>query len=499
VEVGHRSGNLAGLVTAAAQATPQRPALLAGPIRWTYAEFDGRVQTVAAALRAADLRLGDRVALLTTDAPAFVCCYLGALRAGLVAVPLDHTAAGPEVAASLVETGARLLIVDPGTLDAGRAGAAAGNARLAVIGDPGTDGLDALLAGGRPEPLDPPGPGGEATAVLLQTAGTAGRPKRAMLSHRALLANLDQCAALDPAPVTAADTVLLALPLFHVFGLNAVLGQALHAGATVVVATDPDPAATLTLVANERVTSVAGTPSMFAAWAALPNAAAALAGVRVLVSGSAPMRSEAAEAFRAATGKPVWQGYGLTEAAPVVSASMRSIPGSVGAPLPGIEIKLLDPAGAPVADGDPGELCIRGANLFSGYWPDGHDGPGPDGWFATGDVGWADAAGNLFMVSTRSDVIVVSGFTVYPGEVEDVVAAMPGVREAAVVAVPDEGTGQAVKVFVVGEVALDIDAVQQWCAARLGRFKVPRQVEFVTELPRSVAGKIARGRLRDAP
>src|SRR5262249_37243549 len=151
--------------------------------------------------------------------------------------------------------------------------------------------------------------------------------KRAMLSHRALLANLDQCAALDPAPVTSADTVLLALPLFHVFGLNAVLGQALHAGATVVVATEPDPAAVLSLVARERVTSAAGTPAMFAAWAALPNAAEALAGVRVLVSGSAPMRPEAAEAFRAATGKPVWQGYGLTEAAPVVSASMRSIPG----------------------------------------------------------------------------------------------------------------------------------------------------------------------------
>jgi long-chain acyl-CoA synthetase len=497
VEVGHRSANLTGLVSAAARATPQRPALLAGPIRWTHAEFDALIDTAAAGLRAADLRIGDRVALLTTDAPAFIRSYLGALRAGLVAVPLDHTAAGPEVAASLVETGARLLIVDPGTLEAGRAGAAEARTRVAVAGDPGPDGLDALLVAGRPGPLDPPGPGGEAVAVLLQTAGTGGRPKRAMLSHRALLANLDQCAALDPAPVTPADTVLLALPLFHVFGLNAVLGQALHAGATVVVATDPDPAATLKLVARERVTSVAGTPAMFSAWAALPDVAAALAGVRVLVSGSAPMRTEAAEAFRAATGKPVWQGYGLTEAAPVVSASMRSITGSVRAPLPGIQIKLLDPAGAPVADGDPGELWIRGANLFSGYWPDGNGGPGPDGWFATGDVGWADPTGNLFMVSTRSDVIVVSGFSVYPGEVEDVVTAMPGVREAAVVAVPDEATGQAVKVFVVGDAAVDVDAVREWCAARLGRFKVPRQVEFVAELPRSVAGKIARGRLRD--
>ena len=214
-------------------------------------------------------------------------------------------------------------------------------------------------------------------AVLLATAGTGGPHKRAMLSHRALVANLVQCAQLNPPPVTATDTVLLALPLFHIFGLNAVFGPALLVGATVVVATDLDPAATLSVVAESGVTSVAGTPTMFNAWAALPQAREALAGVRVLVSGSTPLRPADAEAFRAATGHTVWQGYGLTEAAPVVSASTRARPGSVGAPLPGVEIRVLDAEGKPAAEGDPGELWIRGQNLFSGYWPDGARRPGP--------------------------------------------------------------------------------------------------------------------------
>jgi long-chain acyl-CoA synthetase len=160
-------------------------------------------------------------------------------------------------------------------------------------------------------------------------------------------------------------------------------------------------------------------------------------------------------------------------------------------------VRLLD-GGAEVDEGDLGELWVRGDNLFSGYWPDGHGGPGPDGWFPTGDLGWADGAGDLFMVSTRSDVIVVSGFTVYPGEVEDVLSTHPEVRESAVVAVPDDATGSAVKALIVREAGADLDpdAVRAWCAARLGRFKVPRQVEFVDELPRSAAGALARGRLR---
>jgi long-chain acyl-CoA synthetase len=506
--------NLADLLPAAASRAPDRTAIAAGATRLTWADLDNRVDDLARALVARDLRPTDRVALVAAGAIEFVTAYLAALRAGLIVVPVDHTAAAAEITVTLRRTTARLLIADGRT--AGTAIAAA-----AALSGPGM-GADVLVLesdrrvqsapapdGTAPDGTAPDGPapdgpvrvdyGGEGIAVLLETAGTGGRPKRAMLSHRALLANLEQCAALDPPPVTAADTVLLALPLFHAYGLNAVLGHALYAGAALVVAHDLGPAQTLDLIAAEGVTSIAGTPAMFAGWAAHPGARAALAGVRVLVSGSAPLPPAAGEAFLAATGKTLWQGYGLTEGAPVVSASMRAKPGSVGRPLTAVATRLLDTAGRPVAEGDPGELWIRGDNLFSGYWPDGSGGPGRDGWYATGDVAWADADGDLFMVSQRPDVIVVSGFPVYPREVEEVVCAHPEVAQAAVVGAADPAAGQVVKLFVVAVAGASVDAetIQAWCAERLGRFKIPRHVEFVTDLPRSSGGRLARGRLRE--
>lgn len=484
--------NVADLLRAAAATRPDHPALVGPAGTRTWVQLDAEVDGLVGRLRAADLRLGDRVALLFADAAAFVPAYLAVLRAGLVAVPVDHHGPAPEVGRALIETGARVLLVDDRCADAAEAGAALSAAA-------GVPAAVVRVAAVDPSPTAESAAGGASIAVLLETAGTGGRPKRAMLSHRALLANVAQCAALDPAPVGPDDVVLLALPLSGVFGLNAVLGQALNAGATLALAADPDPAATLALIATAGVTSIAATPAMFAAWAARPEAREALAGVRVLISGSAPLRAEAAAAFAAVTGKTLGQGYGLTEAAGVVAAAPAGRKaGTVGGALPGIDVRLLDLAGNPAAEGDPGELWLRGENLFAGYWPDGHGAPGSDGWFATGDLGWTDAAGDLFMVSTRSDVIVVSGFPVYPGEVEDVVVAHPEVREAAVVGVADPASGAAVKALVVlaAGAGTDAEGIRVWCAARLGRFKVPRQVEFVAELPRSAAGGIARGRLR---
>lgn len=468
--------NVAGLVAAAAARDPSGLALVAGGDAVTWAALDAAVDAVAGGLRARDLRFGDRVAMSLPNSAAFVQLYLGALRAGLVVAPIDPAAPASELEAALVDTGARLHVRDE-----------------AEVAELRAAGVGAGPGGG-------PVPGGEALAALLQTAGTAGRPKRAMLTHRALLANLAQLAALDPRPVGPGDVVLLALPMFHVFGLNAVLGQALHAGATTVLALDDDPAAVLALVASAGVTSVAGTPQMYGAWTSHPSAREALRAVRVLVSGSAPLRPAAAAAFREATGHRVWQGYGLTEAAPVVTASMRSRAGSVGRPLPGIDVRVVDRDGTEAAAGDPGELWVRGPNLFSGYWPDGRDAPDTEGWFPTGDVAIREPDGDLFLVSTRHDVVVVDGFTVYPREVEDVLLTMPGVAEAAVVAVPDARTGQAVKCLLVPAPGAELttEAVQAFCASRLARFKVPQHVELAAELPRSVAGKIARGLLRDA-
>jgi long-chain acyl-CoA synthetase len=208
------------------------------------------------------------------------------------------------------------------------------------------------------------------------------------------------------------------------------------------------------------------------------------------------------ERLRSRTGRTVHEGYGLTEAAPVVAstlASPQAKPGSVGLPVPGVEVRLLDESGGVVADGDPGEIWVRGDNLFSGYWPDGADGPDAEGWWATGDVAYSDEDGDLFLVDRRKELVLVSGFNVYPREVEEALAEHPDVLEVAVISVPDEYTGEAVKAFVVPRpgATLTPDDVSAFAATRLARFKRPSEVTVVDALPHSATGKVAKGRLRE--
>jgi long-chain acyl-CoA synthetase len=222
-----------------------------------------------------------------------------------------------------------------------------------------------------------------------------------------------------------------------------------------------------------------------------------------MLSGSAPLSAEVIDKFGEATGIPVHQGYGLTEAAPIVTSTLCSRElknGSVGAALPGIEIKLLDDVGHEPEGDDPGEIWIRGANVFSGYWPDGEDGPDEEGWWGTGDVGFLDASGDLFLVDRVKELVIVSGFNVYPVEVEEVIREVDGVAEAAVIGVDDPVTGEAVVAYVVAGPSAVADAVagavRDHCARRLARFKQPSRIEVVDELPLTVTGKVQKGRLR---
>lgn len=251
-------------------------------------------------------------------------------------------------------------------------------------------------------------------------------------------------------------------------------------------------------------------PPVFAAWRDTDALAERLGPVRMIVSGSAPLSAEVVEEFSARAGIPVHQGYGLTEAAPIVTSTLLSAtpkPGSVGAALPGIELRLVDEDGRELAGAeaeDPGEIQVRGANLFSGYWPDGADGPDDDGWWSTGDVGFLDADGDLFLVDRVKELVIVSGFNVYPSEVELVVREVPGVRQVAVVGAPDEATGEAVVAYVVptepespeAPAADLLAAVRAACAERLAPYKRPARVEVVPTLPRTVTGKIRKGLLR---
>jgi long-chain acyl-CoA synthetase len=272
-----------------------------------------------------------------------------------------------------------------------------------------------------------------------------------------------------------------------------------------------DPAALLQQIQQRGVTHIPVVPSMLQAFLQAPadSLRAGFRGVRHVLSGAAPLSAELSKAFTEATGVPVYEGYGLTEAAPGVTLTFvggAPKPGSIGRPLPGVDVRLVDVGGfefEPNGEGDPeegpGELSIRGDNLFSGYWPDGSGGPDDDGWLPTGDVGYRDAAGDFVLVDRTRELIIVNGFNVYPREIESVLAAHPQVAEAAALGVPDETTGEAVKAFVVAMpgTELSVASVQAHCEEWLARFKQPREIVVVERLPHSPTGKISKRVLRE--
>ncbi|MFF0265301.1 class I adenylate-forming enzyme family protein [Kribbella sp. NPDC004536] len=475
--------NFADLLRDTAQRHGDRPALVDGDRRLTWSELDQAVDRTARGLAAAGLVPGYRVLLLVANSIEFVTSYLGVLRAGLVAVPLNTGLTKPELATVAAHSGARLAIADAVLAD-----------HFEGVRTVAPDELQGDVP--LPPPIDP-----ESLAVLLYTSGTSGDPRAAMLTHRALSANVRNLGGLGEDRMGPDDVVLGVLPMFHAFGLNAVLGWAVGTGAALVVERRFDPEQTLELIGRYGVTRLPLAPPALNALLTRPDLRAALKTVKVVLTGASTLDRTLADRFEQATGLHVHQGYGLTEASPGVTTTLGEAtpkPGSVGRPLPNVELRIADERGEDVEGDDPGEILIRGGNLFSGYWPDGVDGPDADGWYRTGDVGFLDADGDLFLVDRLRELIIVSGFNVFPSEVEDVLVAAPGVREAAVIGIPSEETGEAVKAFVVPlpDTSVDVATVRAYAEGRLARFKSPVDIEVVDQLPHSVTGKVAKGRLR---
>jgi long-chain acyl-CoA synthetase len=503
--------HVAGLVTLAAASTPDHPAIVdvTSAVTLTWAEFDAVATAEAKRLRAAGVADGDRVLVRLGNGAAFCAAVIGALRAGAVVVPFGTVAVVRELEIVLEDCRPTVIITPEGDDVAARCGEAAGAAVL-----PPPD-LSARAAGTENDH----GAGGEEVALLFYTSGTTGSPRGVRLSHRAVLANRAQTAALRPAPVLPVDRVLVSLPLFHSFGLAASFLQVCWAGATVVLTERFDAAHVAEVLVAQRISGMAGVPSMFRSLLDLPGTDLrdATAGLRLCTSGGAPLPPEWLDEFREVTGLPIHEGYGLTEGGPVLTTSAlgeQPKRGSVGRPLPGIELRLVHADGRPidtVTEPDPedidedvtdpaqdtGLVAVRGPNLFSGYWPDGAGGPDAEGWFRTADVGFLDADGDLYLVDRSSDLVIVNGFNVYPREVEQVLAELAAVAEAAVVGVPDERSGEAVKAVLVRASGAELseEEVLAHCTERLARFKVPAVVEFVDTLPRTPTGKVARRQL----
>lgn len=483
--------NLASVLLRTAAAAPDAVALVDGSRSVSFAELEAAAAGRATALAAAGLGPGDRVALVLGNDVDFVVTYLGALWAGAVAVPLNPAAPAPELAR-------RLGVVRPTLVVTGGAAEVPPGGWSVVPVEHLQPADGAPPAEAERDDAEP--------AVLLFTSGVAGAPRAAMLTHGCLGANIGQVLDHPGLAVSASDTGIAFLPFFHVFGLNVALGVALAAGARTVLPGPFDPVAGAAMIRDHGVTLVAGVPTMFAAWCDAPSEAVpadAFATVRLAISGAAELPAPVAQAFRARFGIPVHQGYGLTEASPVVSttAGDQPRPGSVGRPLAGVEVRIVDRSGTEAEPGDPGEIQVRGPNVFAGYWedPEATDRVLVDGWLHTGDVGLYDPDGELHLVDRAKDLVIVSGFNVYPAEVEEVLLAHPDVADAAVAGVRSTRTGEAVAALVVprADRSPDPEALRRFVAERLARYKVPERVRIVERLPRNEAGKLIRRELPD--
>jgi long-chain acyl-CoA synthetase len=479
VDAGPVDTNLADLVTRRAETQPGDLGLVQPrPVRrtMTWAELEGRIDAVAAGLAAHGLVAGHRVAICGPNSIEFVVAYFATLRAGYVAVPINPESTATELRAMINDCGARVLFTT--------ARQPLEDVHQIPLTAAGLDELSDVAALPLSSPRDP-----EALAGLLYTAGTSGEPKAAMLSHRALLSHLRSVASFEI--LDSKSVVLAMLPLFHVFGLNAVLGSWAASGARLVIMDGFDGFAEV--LTEEHITNVPLAPPVLARILDDERAVAALRSVTTVVSGAAPLPVDLRDHFTARTGLRVEQGYGLTEAAPGVSATLGGEllgHGHVGRPLPGVEVRIGDGA----EPTEPGEIWIRGDNLFSGYWPDGHGGPGELGWFATGDIGYL-LDGELFLVDRARELIIVNGFNVYPAEVEEAIGELPGVDSVAVVGRANRRTGEQVVAFVAGT-SLSVETINDYCAGRLAKFKRPSLVQLVDELPRGITGKVRKGVLR---
>jgi long-chain acyl-CoA synthetase len=484
------------------------PALItAGGAVTTYRELRRATAGLRGRLLASGLAPGDRVAIISGNDPAFVFAYLAILGAGMVAVPLNPASPPAELQRQVAQVDASAIIAGPG--GAAPAAAAAGSRPVltaggdADAGEPGDGGGQAGVVPRRPDDL----------AVLLFTGGTLGAPRPAMLSHGNLLANLDQVQRHPGRAVQPDDRILGVLPLFHIFGLNVVLGGTLLVGAALLLLDRFDPAATLDLVERHQLTVLVGTPTLYAALAAVPVPAVQaprLGRVRLASCGAAPLPIDVAVGWQHRFGLPLRQGYGLTEASPVVTNSVMDEPprlASIGVPIPGVELLLVDDDGEEALAGDPGEIWVRGPNVFLGYWHDAEATAAaltPDGWLRTGDIAVVSDDGELSIVDRSKDLIIVSGFNVFPAEVEEALAQHPAVAEVAVIGRPDAYRGESVQAFVVLDEAAaggppSPGDLMAWCAGRLVRYKCPTDITVVPALPHGLGGKLLRRTLRQTP
>ncbi len=498
---------LASILAESAQRYPHREAVVMGDTRITFEQLWEETRRYAAVLRDQGVGPGDRVALLMPNVPDFPRVYYAALSLGAVVVPVHALLVAPEIAFVLRDSGAKVLVVAAPLLAAGAAGAKTAGVPVfsTMGGDDDVPRLDLLAAQQAPidtyvqrDPEDP--------AVVLYTSGTTGSPKGAVLTHLNMTMN---------AIVTATsvihmqndDVIFGALPLFHSFGQTVVMNAGFFVGASIVLMPRFEPGLALAMLVEEKVTVFAGVPTMYIALLAAARADTRRPQLRVAASGGSSLPVAVIDRFREIFFTEIYEGYGLSETSPVATFNQEVYgrkPGTVGRAIWGTDAAI---AKAEIEDriellgvGEIGEVVLRGHHIFSGYLnnPEATKAVKVDGWFRTGDLGTVDEDGFISIVDRKKDMILRGGFNVYPREVEEVLARHPGVAQVAVVGFPDDVHGEEVCAVVVRSPEggdLTAEVLIDWSKEHLGRYKYPRRVEFVTDLPLGPSGKVLKREL----
>ena len=519
--------SLAWLLEHQARLTPHRLAVICGDTRLTYDQIDALASQVAGGLRSLGLGPGDHIALSCPNTPHFPIAYFGILKLGGVVVPLNVLLKPREIAYHLADSDAKALLVFEGAPELPMAQMA----RAACDAVPACRHLIVMttdsaapspvqpsltlgqITHGVPAVFDTHAPAPDDTAVILYTSGTTGQSKGAELSHFNMTTNAivsrDMVLPLLDNGVEARNIALVTLPLFHSTGQTAQMNAGLAGGWTLVLLPRFEPAAVLRAIEQEGVMFWVGVPTMY--WALLQHArqhqldvSAAAASMRVGVSGGAPMPVTVMRDFEKTFGVRVLEGYGLSETSPVACFNQvhrPSKPGTVGFPIFGCDVRIVDDDDRPQPTGSRGEVVIRGHNVMKGYY----NSPAESaealrgGWFHTGDIGVLDADGYLTIVDRKKDMVLRGGLNVYPREVEDVLMTHPAISLAAVIGVPDERLGEEIKAFVVLKpgAALTAEELIGWSKEQLAAYKYPRTVEFRDSLPIGPTGKVFKRHLKN--
>ncbi len=487
--------SISSLLDRSAAEHPDRAALRMDDLVLSYAQLREAAGRLATLLESLGVEPGDRVGLMLPNVPAFPIAFYGALAAGAVVVPMNPLLKSREVSYYLGDSGAKAVIAWHAAAGEAAKGAADTGAEMIAAETPDLSGLlaDVDAAPGSSDR------GGDDDAVILYTSGTTGRPKGAELTHAGLVTNAE-IAARTLFGVSPDAVVMGCLPLFHVFGLTCGLNVSVATGATLTLLPRFDPAKALDIIERDGVTVFEGVPTMYAAMLHLPDAdPAKTATLKVCASGGAALPVEILRNFESRFGCMILEGYGLSETSPIASFNhpdKERKPGSIGTPIEGVDMRLIDDGWNTVPAGEIGEIAIRGHNVMKGYWnkPEATAEAIHDGWFRTGDMARVDEDGYYFIVDRKKDLIIRGGYNVYPREIEEVLHEHPAVAEVAVIGIPHADLGEEVGAAVALKPGASAtpEELRSFVKSRVAAYKYPRQVWLVDALPKGPTGKILR-------